>query len=195
MSKSPKVAKKEDLSELKSDKLSKAEELLGESAAQPRDAGALCERCWQLRRGPCRHGGLARQAALRQRWHRQLFETADGIQRVIASVKRFCRRANTPQRAELKEHIRYMQKQKARARYAHLRQQGIPIGSGITEGACKSLVGMRAKRSGQRWSQRGLTAALHLRSIVQSDRFESFWPLFAQRYRATSITPIASHRA
>jgi hypothetical protein len=71
-----------------------------------------------------------------------------------------------------------------------LRQRGIPIGSGITEGACKSLVGMRAKRSGQRWSQRGLTAALHLRSIIHSDRFDAFWDLFAQRYRASAITSI-----
>ncbi|MEO1484012.1 MAG: hypothetical protein AAFU77_18015, partial [Myxococcota bacterium] len=67
---------------------------------------------------------------------------------------------------------------------------GLPIGSGVVEGACKSLVQGRAKRSGQRWSQRGLTATLHLRAIDESDRFDRYWAIFAQRYKATSMVPL-----
>ena len=127
----------------------------------------------------------------RERWEHALLEQADGCEKVINSLKRQLRRVDgRVNRREFKGHISYLERYKEQARYARYRRRGVPIGSGPTEGACKSLIAMRAKRSGQRWSQRGLTAALHLRSIQQSDRFDAFWPLFASRYRATSIAEI-----
>jgi hypothetical protein len=66
--------------------------------------------------------------------------------------------------------------------YAHFRQRNFPVGSGVTEGACKSLITMRAKRSGQRWSSDGVSAALTLRALEQSDRFDRAWELFQVRY-------------
>ena len=42
-------------------------------------------------------------------------------------------------------------------------------GSGATEGACKSVVKMRAKGSGQRWHEEGITAVLTLRSAYLSE--------------------------
>ena len=66
--------------------------------------------------------------------------------------------------------------------YATMRKLGLPIGSGVTEGACKSLVAKRTKRSGQRWRPRGISAVLALRSLLDSERLEPFWDLFAQRY-------------
>jgi hypothetical protein len=68
-------------------------------------------------------------------------------------------------------------------------RRGLPIGSWVTEGACKSVVNVRAKRSGQRWSQRGLTAALHLRAMHESYRFDGSWSFFSRRYRAKNIVP------
>jgi hypothetical protein len=66
--------------------------------------------------------------------------------------------------------------------YARYRRAGFPIASGVTEGACKSLIAARFKRSGQRWYQDGLTAVLTLRALHQSDRLNAFWakmlPLF-----------------
>ena len=73
--------------------------------------------------------------------------------------------------------------------YAKLRKQNIPIGSGATEGACKSLIAARAKRSGQRWSRRGLNAVLNVRAVHQSERFDPFWKLFANEYKAHKIRP------
>jgi hypothetical protein len=60
------------------------------------------------------------------------------------------------------------------------------------------FTGRSPKRSGQRWSQRGLTAALHLRAMHESNRFDAFWSFFSRRYRATNIVPLGldnSHRA
>jgi hypothetical protein len=67
-------------------------------------------------------------------------------------------------------------------RYVKMLGLGLHIGSGVTEGACKSMITMRAKRSGQRWKRAGISAVLSLRSIVESGRFEAFWKRFARRY-------------
>ena len=52
------------------------------------------------------------------------------------------------------------------------RHGALPIGSGIVEAACKTLVTERLKRSGMRWGAHGGQAILTLRSLVQSHRFE-----------------------
>jgi hypothetical protein len=66
--------------------------------------------------------------------------------------------------------------------YTKMIKRGLHVGSGITEGACKSLITERAKRSGQRWSRAGISAVLTLRSLEKSDRFDAFWRRFAQRH-------------
>lgn len=71
-----------------------------------------------------------------------------------------------------------------RTRYRTFRDRGFPTASGVTEGACKSLIAARCKRSGQRWQQDGLTAILTLRAMVQSDRYDRMWRLFATRFIA-----------
>jgi hypothetical protein len=71
--------------------------------------------------------------------------------------------------------------------YASLKKLGIHTGSGVTEGACKSLIAMRAKRSGQRWRPRGIEAVLALRSLLESDRLEPFWRIFRSRYTAKCL--------
>jgi hypothetical protein len=68
--------------------------------------------------------------------------------------------------------------------YASLKRDGLHSGSGVTEGACKFLITSRAKRSGQRWRERGIAAVLALRSLLASDRLSTFWELFAPRFRA-----------
>lgn len=70
--------------------------------------------------------------------------------------------------------------------YGHMVRRGLHVGSGITEGACKSLIAARAKRGGQRWKPQGVDAVLTLRSLVHSERFEPFWRRFA-----SSFAPLA----
>ncbi len=81
----------------------------------------------------------------------------------------------------LKEAQTYLANNKDRMRYVSLRQAGLPVGSGATEGACKSLITARAKRSGQRWHDEGIDAVLTLRALQQSDRL----PQFCERLRRT----------
>jgi hypothetical protein len=129
----------------------------------------------------------------RRRWHTQLLESDTGMTRVLRSLRSH-RKTMAPEAAEdLSKHIDYFSRNRRRTAYASCRRENRPIGSGITEGACKSLVAVRAKRSGQRWSQRGLSSALHLRAICDSDRFDRFWPFFAARYQARHIVALGQH--
>ena len=62
-----------------------------------------------------------------------------------------------------------------RMRYPVFRAQGMHLGSGIAEAACKTIVSTRAKRSGMRWTPAGLDALLPLRTAVLNDAYDSFW--------------------
>ena len=56
------------------------------------------------------------------------------------------------------------------------RALGLPIGSGVTEAACKSVAKERLCGSGMRWSLGGIAEALSLRTLVKSgSRWEEFW--------------------
>src|SRR5207244_5355153 len=62
-----------------------------------------------------------------------------------------------------------------RMRYPLFRAQGMHLGSGIAEAACKTIVSTRAKRCGMRWTPEGLDALLPLRTAVLNDTYDSFW--------------------
>lgn len=63
----------------------------------------------------------------------------------------------------------------ARMRYPAFRLQGMQIGSGIAEAACKTVVSTRAKRAGMRWTPNGLDAVLALRVAVLNGTYDQFW--------------------
>lgn len=84
----------------------------------------------------------------------------------------------------LQEHMTFFENNAGRVRYAALVARRLPIGSGATEGSCKSVIGMRTKRSGQRWHPDGLEAVLTVRATWLSDRLPQFWSYFAREYRA-----------
>jgi Uncharacterised protein family (UPF0236) len=62
-----------------------------------------------------------------------------------------------------------------RMRYQTFRAQGMHIGSGIAEAACKTVVATRLKRSGMRWTPDGLDALLPLRTSVLNQTYDAFW--------------------
>ena len=106
----------------------------------------------------------------------------------MASYLRFHRSdvKSLEKRKKLDEHITYIENNQDRMRYRTMRAHGLPIGSGITESTCKTVVNKRAKGAGQRWSCPGLRGALHLRALNASDRFDAYWAVFA-RMRSSNI--------
>ena len=60
--------------------------------------------------------------------------------------------------------------------YAQALKQHFPIGSGVTEAACKTLVKQRMCRSGMRWKEEGASLLLTLRALVRTSGYwEEFW--------------------
>jgi hypothetical protein len=108
--------------------------------------------------------------------------TIDGIERFF--VQRYAELTDSKAREQLWDHLRYIGNNKGRMRYVTLRTAGLPVGSGVTESTAKTLVGHRAKGSGQRWREAGLRGALTLRAFHQSDRLPRFWPKLSRRYVA-----------
>ncbi len=67
-------------------------------------------------------------------------------------------------------------------RYADTLDEGLPIGSGMVEAACKTLAAQRMKLSGMRWGN-GAQAILTLRGWDQSERFDAAWAMLAATYQ------------
>ena len=63
-----------------------------------------------------------------------------------------------------------------RTNYASYRKSHIPIGSGVTEAACKTLVKTRMCGSGMRWRERGADTVLVLRSLAAGGTaWDAYW--------------------
>lgn len=74
----------------------------------------------------------------------------------------------------------FFARNKHRMPYADFRRRGLPIGSGVVEAACKSLVKTRLCRSGMRWTRRGGQHILDLRTHIKSGRWEQLWGAYKQ---------------
>lgn len=60
--------------------------------------------------------------------------------------------------------------------YALYRQKNYPIGSGVTEAACKTVIKQRLCCSGMRWKEAGAAVVLSLRTLVLTPmRWNQFW--------------------
>jgi hypothetical protein len=88
-------------------------------------------------------------------------------------------------REVLWDHLRFIRNNKDRMRYVTLRRAGLPVGSGVTESTCKTVIGHRAKGAGQRWREAGLRGVVTLRALHQSDRLPRFWSHLAAGYTAS----------
>jgi hypothetical protein len=110
-----------------------------------------------------------------------LRDDPQGVDKVIGALERL--RTRSPRRQAIPKALAYFREHRHRMPYAHLRGQHLPIGSGVVEAACKTLVSQRLKRSGMRWRHTGGQAILTFRALCQSERFERAWPLLGRQYQ------------
>ena len=71
-------------------------------------------------------------------------------------------------------------------KYSEHVQDNLPIGSGVTEVACKTLVKQRLCGSGMRWKDTGIKVVLSLRALVQTPGRRSL----IDRCRLIPVVPI-----
>jgi hypothetical protein len=116
-----------------------------------------------------------------------LRDAPEGVDTVIGALCRL--RMRYPRRQAIHKALAYFREHRQRMRYGDLRAQNLPIGSGVVEAACKTLVSQRLKRSGMRWRTAGGQAILTFRALCQSERFERAWPLLNAMYKRSVTLP------
>ena len=116
-----------------------------------------------------------------------LRDAPEGVDTVMGALGRL--RTRYPRRQAIHKALAYFREHRHRMRYRDLRAQNLPIGSGVVEAACKTLVSQRLKRSGMRWRTAGGQAILTFRALCQSERFEHAWSLLSETYKRSVTLP------
>lgn len=69
----------------------------------------------------------------------------------------------------------FLEPHAAHTGYAERLQQGRSIGSGMVEGACKTVVGKRLKQTGARWRVRHAESLVALCGLLYGDLWDDYW--------------------
>ena len=106
-----------------------------------------------------------------RRWLR---ERPQGAAQVLRSAMQLLdrRKMTKAQKTEYWKGYRYLRRHRRWMDYAGYRRRGLPIGSGVTEAACKTVFTQRFKRSGMRWHPESGQVILDLRVIHLSGIWE-----------------------
>lgn len=117
-----------------------------------------------------------------QRMRHRLKHNANAVFSILHSAAKYRseRVLTARQDKEYQKAYQYLNNHKQFMQYDQYKKQGLPIGSGVTEAACKTVFTQRFKRSGMKWSVDGGAAILRLRLADLSQTW-------AAAYRATLL--------
>ncbi len=119
-----------------------------------------------------------KRAAWQHAQCRRLKHDPSVIDDLIAEAATLSRRASLSQSARDTAYSAwtYFKNQRERMDDTGFLAEDLPIGSGVTEAACKSLVKQRLCASGMRWKTTGAKIVLSLRALTQTvGRWTQFW--------------------
>jgi hypothetical protein len=137
------------------------------------------EHIWEVARA-----AFAAEPDLRDSWANQVidFLSLGRIEEVIVAIEKLPPLSPPPGKTKSlpETEAAYFRTNQQRMRYPAFRAQGMHLGSGIAEAACKTVVSTRAKRSGMRWTPHGLAAILALRTAVLNQEFDQRWHGYSQ---------------
>jgi hypothetical protein len=128
-----------------------------------------------------------RAHAWARKMRRWLKERPRGIYRVLhsAAALRHGRMMLGKRREQYREAYNYLRKRIRFLDYRHYRANHLPIGSGVTEAACKTVFTQRLKQSGMTWKLEGGQGIVDLRVIELSGA----WSEAYQSYLQSKILP------
>ena len=115
---------------------------------------------------------------------RKLLKKPNGPFRVLhsaAALRADCWMSKKAQK-EFDRAYNYLRVRTKHMQYAAFRNRGLPIGSGVTEAACKTVFTQRLKLSGMRWSLGGAQTILNLRVILLSGVWEEVYRAAVEDY-------------
>ena len=98
------------------------------------------------------------------------------IEKVILDIQRSVAQSglNTTQRKPVDKCLKYFDRHSSMMNYSSFIQQGLPIATGVIEGACRHLVQDRLGITGARWGLDGAEAVLKLRALRCSGDWDEY---------------------
>src|SRR5437899_3016748 len=112
-----------------------------------------------------------------------------GVSRVLHSAAAFRSRMKLKGKrlTDFRRAYKYLQTRRKHLRYAEYRRLGLPIGSGVTEAACKTVYTQRLKLSGMRWKNAGAQTVLRLRVILLSGVWSDVYERTLRGYNRVQV--------
>lgn len=134
-------------------------------------------------------------------WARRMLKSLkkpSGASRVLHSAAtHFLRRQQKSRKLSKKKEetywtaYRYIQSRTKIMRYSDYKSVHIPLGSGVTEAACKTVFTQRLKNSGMRWSHGGAKTILTLRTILLSKSWSTTYAASLESAYPAKLRPYA----
>ena len=133
-------------------------------------------------------------------WARRMLKALkkpSGASRVLHSAaSHFHRRKISKSKQEdFWKAYRYLQSRTRHMRYSEYAAVHIPLGSGVTEAACKTIFTQRLKNSGMRWSHEGAKTILTLRTILLSRTWSTTYAAYLKIPYPGNLRPYRTNHA
>jgi hypothetical protein len=133
-------------------------------------------------------------------WARRMLKNLkrpSGASRVLHSAASLYhrRKLGKARREDFWKAYRYLQHRTRHMKYHDYRNHHLPIGSGVTEAACKTIFTQRLKLSGMRWTHDGARRILTLRTILLSGTWESTYGAYLSNYHSAEMRPYERNQA
>lgn len=130
--------------------------------------------------------GTGREAQAWAKKMRKLLLKPRGVARVLysAAALRSTRGLAKKKEKAFARAYNYLRTRTRHMNYAEFKRLGLPLGSGVTEAACKTVFAQRLKLSGMRWKKEGAQVILNLRVLLLS----GIWRDACQNMRAIQAT-------
>jgi hypothetical protein len=110
------------------------------------------------------------------KWHHILKHDDSGSTKLLSEFKTLQRELRGSKSEAVQKSITYFENHLPLMNYGSLVKRRLPIGSGVTEAACKTVVKARCSISGAGWAHEGVGMVLTLRTLKLSEgNWESFW--------------------
>lgn len=139
--------------------------------------------------------GAGREAsAWAAKMRKVLKEKTNGVSRVLHSVGALRqRRGLTGSEKDYRQAVNYLRRFARYMNYREYRRVALPIGSGVTEAACKTIFNYRFKQSGMRWHRVTGQHVLDLRVLLKSGVWQRVYQRYLRSYTPCQLATPAAH--
>jgi hypothetical protein len=104
-----------------------------------------------------------------------------------AAALRKRRKLSASRAAEFRKAYQYIRRRTKLMQYHEYKRLNLPIGSGVTEAACKTVVSQRLKLSGMRWMKHGAQTILNLRIVLLSGIWQPLYRKLLETHNAGEL--------